>query len=77
MIAEARFDGSSNQRSGPNLIPYQKGLKMVAMVKTVLGLLLLLIFVVAAAGCVNINKPDNEPKKEVSIGGEHGIVVEH
>ncbi len=50
---------------------------MVAMVKTVLGLLLLLIFVVAAAGCVNINKPDNEPKKEVSIGGEHGIVVEH
>lgn len=49
---------------------------MVAIVKTVLGLLLL-VFVVAAAGCVSINKPDNQPKKEVSIGGEHGIVVEH
>lgn len=49
---------------------------MSTMAKTVLGLLLL-IFVVAVAGCVSVNKPDNEPKKEVSIGGEHGIVVEH
>ena len=47
------------------------------MVRNILCLLLLVCMVTAPLGCLSINKPpDNEPKKDVNIGGEHGVTVE-
>jgi hypothetical protein len=46
--------------------------------KKLLGILLLLCLAAAPLGCLSINKePDNEPTKEVNVGGAHGVTVEH
>jgi hypothetical protein len=51
---------------------------MLKICGKVLGVLLLVLIVVAPLGCLNINKdPNTEPNKEVNIGGDHGVTVEH
>ncbi|NBB94913.1 MAG: hypothetical protein GVY16_04145 [Planctomycetes bacterium] len=45
---------------------------------TVLRIILLLCLAMTLPACLNINKsPDVEPAKEVNVGGEHGLTVEH
>jgi len=51
---------------------------MVKIGKKVLSFLLLVLITAAPLGCLTINKPpDNQPKTEVKIGGDKGVVVEH
>ena len=51
---------------------------MAAIGKKVLSLLLVVCFACAPLGCLNINKPpDNPPKTEVNVGGGHGVTVDH
>jgi len=50
---------------------------MVAIGKTVLGILLLVLIAVAPLGCLSINKPpSDDSQRDVNIGGEHGVTVE-
>ena len=50
---------------------------MFTIGKMVLSLLLL-VCAAAPLACLNINKPpDNQPKTEVNVGGQHGVTVEH
>jgi len=51
---------------------------MVKIGKKVLSFLLLVLIAAAPLGCLSINKPpDNQPKTEVNVGGDHGVTVDH
>ena len=51
---------------------------MLTIVKKTLSVLVLIFLAAAPLGCLSINKPpDKEPTKEVNVGGEHGVTVEH
>ena len=51
---------------------------MITIGKKMLSFLLLILIATAPFACININKsPDDRPKTEVNVGGEHGITVEH
>ena len=44
----------------------------------VLSCLLLALMAAVPLGCLTINKPpDDKPKTEVNVGGEHGVTVDH
>lgn len=47
-----------------------------AIVKT-MGLVLLVLFAVIPMACVNLGSPSNEPRKETTVGGPNGVVVDH
>ena len=50
---------------------------MFTIVKKTLSVLLLVLMAAAPLGCLNINAPpDNKPKREVNVGGEHGVTVD-
>ena len=50
---------------------------MFTIAKKMLCVLLLVCIATAPLGCLTINKPpDNQPKKEVNVGGNHGVTVE-
>jgi hypothetical protein len=46
--------------------------------KRLLGLFTLVLVAAMPLGCVNINQGprENGPEKEVTVGGEHGVVVD-
>jgi len=76
--SEAGSGRQSDNQLETNRVVLQKGLQVFAIGKKVLGLLLLLCLAAAPLGCLSINKErDNEPTKEVNVGGEHGVTVEH
>jgi len=50
---------------------------MFTIGKVVLSLLLLVGVAAAPLACLSINKPpDNQPKTDVNVGGEHGVTVD-
>jgi hypothetical protein len=51
---------------------------MFAMGKKVLSFLVLVCMAASPLACLNINKsPDDKPKTEVNVGGQHGVTVDH
>ena len=51
---------------------------MLTIVKTVLSVLFLATVVAGPMACLTINKPpDDQPKTEVNVGGQHGVTVDH
>jgi len=46
--------------------------------KAIIGVLLALFISGTGLGCLNVNKPpDEKPKTEVNVGGQHGVTVTH
>jgi cell division septal protein FtsQ len=66
-----------NDRLKTTQEPRKKGFKMFKIFKKTVAVLLLVCIATASLGCLNINKPpDDQPKKDVNVGGDHGVTVE-
>lgn len=51
---------------------------MLTVCKKAMCALVLVMIAGASLGCLNINKPpDNQPRTEVKVGGDKGVVVDH
>lgn len=54
---------------------------MNPMITKILGLLLVLLIAITPMACLNIgsdqDRQRDEPRKETTVGGDKGVVVEH
>ena len=51
---------------------------MFTIARTILRVLLVALVVAGPMACLTINKtPDDQPKTQVNVGGEHGVNVNH
>jgi len=50
---------------------------MRTITTTVIGLFLLVLFAAIPMACINSGSSNNEPRKETTVGGSHGVVVDH
>lgn len=51
---------------------------MLKVIKITMTVLFLAAIAAGPMACLSINSPpDNEPRTEVNVGGEHGVTVEH
>jgi hypothetical protein len=65
------------------LLLTQKGIQMLTVIKKMLSVLLIVFIATCPMACLDFNSdnPDREPSHEssrdVNVGGEHGVTVEH
>jgi len=50
---------------------------MRAITIKAMGFLLLVLFAAIPMACIDSGSSSNEPRKETTVGGSHGVVVEH
>jgi hypothetical protein len=51
---------------------------MFTIAKTILRVLFVALVVAGPMACLTINKsPDDQPKTQVNVGGNHGVTVDH